>query len=102
MNLILLPRTLALALPVLALAGCAALLPAATEPNTATRISEDEHVRIAEQRVRGQTQRISVQPKAAGGAASAPAYEVLPAPGGQDPSQSRDSAGRRVWPVLSF
>lgn len=107
MNLIPLPRALAchlplLALPLLGLAGCAGLLPAGTEPATETRVAEDEHVRIAEQRVRGQTQRISVQPKAAAGGASAPAYEVLPAPGGQDPSQARDSTGRRVWPVLSF
>lgn len=91
----------ALALP-LVLSGCAGWLPPATDAAVQRLVTEDDHVRIAEQRVRGQTQRIVVQPKTAAGAASAPAYEVLPAPGGQDSSQAKDSTGRRVWPVLSF
>lgn len=102
MNLSSLPRVLALLSLPLALSGCAGWLPPATDAAVQSHVAEDDHVRIAEQRVRGQTQRIAVQPKAAAGGASAPAYEVLPAPGGQDPSQVKDSTGRRVWPVLSF
>lgn len=60
-------------------------------------VSEDEAVRITELRVRGQTQRLTVQPKQGG-----PAYEIRPAPGGQDASQARDGAGQRVWQLLSF
>ncbi|MEK8048816.1 hypothetical protein AACH10_01035 [Ideonella sp. DXS22W] len=84
------------------LSACAGLVPPPTEAAVARLTAEDSQVRIDELRVRGQTQRVTVQPKAVAGAASAPAYEVLPAPGGQDPSQAKDSAGRRVWPVLSF
>ena len=61
-------------------------------------VSEDDHVRIEELRVRGQTQRLSVQNKGTG----APGYDILPPTGGHDPSKSRDAAGQRVWPVLSF
>jgi|GEM_PF-1557065 len=87
-------------LPLLALAaaltGCAGLpAPGGAEPAVQQLVAEDEQVRIAELRVRGQTQRLTVQPKH-----GAPGYEVLPAPGGQDPSGRRDtagSAGQRVW-----
>ena len=85
--------TLALAT---ALAGCAGLhAPTDAEPSAQRLVAEDDQVRIAELRVRGQTQRLTVQPKH-----GAPGYEVLPAPGGQDPSGRRDtagSAGQRVW-----
>ena len=60
--------------------------------------SEDAHVRIDELRVRGQTQRLSVQNKDS----AAPGYDILPPSGGHDPSKSRDAAGQRVWPVLTF
>jgi hypothetical protein len=79
------------------LAGCAGW-PRPTEPATERLVAEDKQVRIDEVRVRGQTQRVTVQPKGEG----ARAYEIVPAPGGQDPSQNKDSAGQRVWPVLSF
>jgi len=61
-------------------------------------VSEDDAVRIDELRVRGQTQRLTVNPKASG----APAYEIQPAAGGSDPSKSRDGAGQRLWQVLTF
>ena len=84
----------------LALAGCAGWLPAGgtSEPKVVNTIAEDDQVRIEEQRVRGQLKRTTVTPKAEGAAP----YEVLPPAGGQDPSISRDSAGKRVWTVLSF
>ena len=86
----------------LQLGGCAsAPAPSGTlpgEPVVQRRVAEDDQVRITELRVRGQTQRITVDPK--GG--NTPGYEInLPAPGG-DPSKARDGAGQRVWPVLTF
>ena len=61
-------------------------------------VSEDDAVRIDELRVRGHTQRLTVNPKGSG----APAYEIQPAAGGSDPSKGRDGAGQRLWQVLSF
>ena len=91
------PWLLAFGLPAcLWLAGCSTL-PAPTEPATQRLVAEDDQVRIDELRVRGQTQRLTVQPKQGGRA-----YDIVPAPGGQDPSQGRSTAGQRVWPVLSF
>lgn len=78
------------------LQGCA--LPRVdSEPAVQRNVSEDDQTRITELRVRGQTQRLSVEPKN-----GAPGYEIRPAPGGQDASQPRDGAGQRVWPLLSF
>ena len=54
--------------------------------------------RIEELRLRGQTQRLAVQPK--GGAGRA--YEILQPAAGADASQHRDAAGQRVWSVVSF
>ena len=56
---------------------------------------EDAGNRIDELRVGGQTQSITVHPKA-----DVPPYNVQPA----DPSHpdGRDGAGRRTWNVLSF
>ena len=79
------------------LAGCAG--PAGTGQISVQRlVSEDDQVRIEELRVRGQTQRLSVQSKGTG----APGYDILPPAAGQDLSKSRDATGQRVWPVLSF
>ncbi len=84
----------------LSLAACAGLPPAAGkgEPKVVNYHAEDDHVRIDEQRVRGQLTRATVTPKAAGAAP----YEVLPPGGGQDPSIAHDAAGQRVWSVLKF
>jgi len=68
------------------------------EPVVQRRVAEDDQVRITELRVRGQTQRITVDPK--GG--NTPGYEINPPAPGSDPSKARDGAGQRVWPVLSF
>jgi hypothetical protein len=56
-------------------------------------VNEDEQVRIEELRVRGETQRITVQPKAA----SAPAYEIVTHDVG-----SKAPSGERVWHILGF
>jgi hypothetical protein len=63
-------------------------------------VIEDAGTRIEEQRLGGQTERISVQPKN-----NAPAYEVLPEspsrnPGAQGPA--RRGGGERVWNIFSF
>ena len=72
--------------------------PGSADAGVQRLVSEDDHVRIDELRVRGQTQRLSVQNKDS----RAPGYDILPPTGGHDPSKSRDAAGQRVWPVLSF
>jgi hypothetical protein len=73
-----------------------------SEPKVQLSVVEDDGARIEELRVRGQTQRITVQPK---GAIKQP-YEILPAEGGRDMSQNagsgRGAAGQRVWRVLGF
>jgi hypothetical protein len=78
--------------------------PASSRPDPAIqRIrTEDAGSRIDELRVGGETQSITVQPKA-----GVPAYEVLPSDstkgGGTAPSKSGAGAtGSRVWNVLKF
>jgi hypothetical protein len=97
------PCAALLLLPLLAAAPAAAQEAGSPEPRVERRVIEDDAVRIEELRVRGQTQRIVVQPKK--GALTRP-YEVLPLQGGRDPSQTRNgqpgAAGKRVWQVLSF
>jgi hypothetical protein len=80
--------------------GCAAWLPpeGRIEPAVQQLVSEDDHVRIEELRVRGQTQRLTVRSKQVG----VPTYDILQATTGQDPSKGRDAAGQRVWQLLSF
>jgi outer membrane murein-binding lipoprotein Lpp len=100
-----LPTPMPLAAAGLALAllgGCANALhqrvAQAGPPAVQQLVAEDDQVRISELRVRGQTQRITVNPKDS----RAPAYQITPAAGGSDPSQARDGAGQRVWQLLSF
>jgi hypothetical protein len=71
---------------------------AAPEPAVQRQVLEDDGVRIEELRVRGVNQRLVVRPKAA----SAPAYEILPAEPGKDAAQDRRAAGQRVWRLFSF
>ncbi len=72
------------------------------EPKVERIVVEDDGVRIDELRVRGQTQRIVVQPKKGG----VGPYEIVPAGNGRDMSYSagsgRGAAGQRVWQVLNF
>jgi len=70
------------------------------EPKVQLTVIEDDATRIEELKVRGQTQRITVQPK------GMKAYEILPADQGRDMSDSagsqRGAAGKRVWRILTF
>jgi hypothetical protein len=71
------------------------------EPRVQRIVLEDEGARIEELRVRGLTQRVVIKPK------NAAEYEIVPAPGGRDPSQNRANAnpgagGQRVWNLLKF
>lgn len=59
---------------------------------------EDALTRVDELRVGGQTRSITVQPKN-----GAPAYEVTPATGAQEPGLTRnDSSGKSRWRLLDF
>lgn len=68
------------------------------EPAVQRTVSEDDHVRIEELRVRGQVQRVVVRSKTPGVAS----YEIVVPEGGRDSSQGQRASGRRVWHVLSF
>ena len=105
------PRTLALPIGCLALA--VALLPVwaqqpapqssstlPNEPVVQHSTIEDQGSRVEELKVRGEVRRITVTPKVG----TTVPYEVLPAEGSRDLSQSgsRGVAGQRVWQVLTF
>ena len=82
-----------------ALSACALLpAPRVADAGPQRLVSEDDQVRIDELRLRGQTQRLTVQPKGGRGRP----YEILQPPPGADATQHRDAAGQRVWPVLTF
>lgn len=71
------------------------------EPQVQRTVIEDEGARIEELRVRGQVQRVVVQPR------HGREYEVLPSAAGRDPSQNRGNqppgaGGQRVWNLLRF
>ena len=70
------------------------------EPKVQYTVIEDDSVRIEELRVRGLSTRLVVKPR------HAAEYEVVPTPGGRDPSHGRGgsqgAAGQRVWHLLSF
>jgi hypothetical protein len=70
------------------------------EPAVQRTVLEDDNVRIEELKVRGQSQRITVQNKTGGVVTSR--YEILTGDGGRDPSQDKRSAGQRVWHIFSF
>jgi hypothetical protein len=65
------------------------------EPAVQRKVSEDDHVRIDELKVRGQTQSIVVQSKVNGQKSSE--YLIVPASAARDPSQAGTSTGQRVW-----
>ena len=70
------------------------------EPKVQRSVIEDDSVRIEELRVRGLSTSLVVKPKHAN------EYEVVPTPGGRDPSQGRGgsqgAAGQRVWNIFKF
>lgn len=67
------------------------------EPQVIDRVTEDAHVRIEELRVRGQTRKLTVQPKIKG----MPPYEIVPPKPGEDPAHD-PQAGQRVWFSRTF
>ncbi|HSI49385.1 MAG TPA: hypothetical protein VLA61_14010 [Ideonella sp.] len=67
------------------------------EPQILRQVTEDDEIRIEELRVRGATQRITVQPKHG----SFPAYDIVPRDNSRPPSQD-PKAGQRVWLSLPF
>lgn len=86
--------------------SASAALPAVDTPAPASKVpepqvlhvdTEDEHIRIEEVRVRGQTQRLTVHPKIPG----MPAYDIVPPQGGKLPQDDK-AAGQRVWLKLDF
>jgi hypothetical protein len=91
---------LALTLTALAWTAAAAEERNPAEPKVQRTVIEDESVRIEELRVRGLSTSLVVKPR------HAAQYEVVPTPGGRDPSQGRigsqGAAGQRVWNVLKF
>ncbi len=90
-------QTVLPSLPVLAPTEAAAPASKVPEPQVLRQVVEDDQIRIEELRVRGQTQRITVQPKIPG----MPAYEIVPPSGGKAPAQD-PKAGQRVWLNLNF
>ena len=76
--------------------------PSATDKKIQRIRTEDSGSRIDELRVGGETQSITVQPKAGSGL---PSYEVKPpesAKGNTPSASSGDTNGSRVWNVLKF
>lgn len=68
------------------------------EPRVERIQHEDALTRVDELRVAGQTRSITVQHKN-----GAPAYEVAPATGGEDPNATRNgSTGKSRWRLLDF
>ncbi|MBL8350554.1 MAG: hypothetical protein JNL87_09585 [Burkholderiaceae bacterium] len=92
-------KTLLLPAATVLLVGCAGL-PGhqSAEPNVQHIVAEDDKVRVEELRVRGQTQRITVNPKVEG----AKSYEIHTRPGGSDPSKGREGVGQSLWQLFSF
>jgi len=97
----LIQRHLPLLLAALAAASSAQALNV-PEPQVQQTVLEDDHTRIEELRVRGQTQKVTVQPKNS----KAPAYEIIMGDGSRDlspnASSTRGAAGQRVWRLLDF
>ncbi|MCV2361348.1 hypothetical protein LNV08_20495 [Paucibacter sp. TC2R-5] len=83
-----------------------ATAPASAQPvadaKVVETVIEDDNTRIEELRVRGQTQKVTVQPKNS----KLPSYEIIMGDASRDLSPgagtTRAAAGRRVWSVLSF
>lgn len=101
------PRLLLHPLALLAVAaGSLATQPALAADTPDAKVErivlEDDAIRIDELKVRGQTQKVTVQPKNS----KAPAYEIVMGDGSRElsagPGSNRGAVGQRVWRVLSF
>ncbi|MDM4767209.1 hypothetical protein [Pelomonas sp. SE-A7] len=75
---------------------------APAEPKVERIVVEDDHTKIEELRVRGQTQTATVTPKDS----KLPSYEIIMGDGGRDlsagPGSNRGATGKRVWKLLTF
>lgn len=73
------------------------------EPKVEQIVLEDDGARVEELRVRGETKKVTVQPKGPGGV-KAPAYEIVVDDAGRQSAAGSDrgTSGRRVWRVLNF
>ncbi len=67
------------------------------EPQVLQQVTEDDQVRIEELRVRGQTKRLTVQPKIRG----VGPYEIAAPEPGRAPADD-PKAGQRVWLSITF
>lgn len=67
------------------------------EPQVLQQVTEDDKVRIEELRVRGQTKRLTVQPKIRG----VGPYEIAAPEPGRAPADD-PKAGQRVWLSITF
>jgi hypothetical protein len=67
------------------------------EPQVLHQVTEDEQIRIEELRVRGQTKRLTVQPKIKG----VGPYEIAAPEPGRAPADD-PKAGQRVWLSITF
>ena len=67
------------------------------EPQVLHQVTEDEQIRIEELRVRGQTRRLTVQPKIKG----IGPYEIAAPEPGRAPADD-PKAGQRVWLSITF
>ena len=80
--------------------GWAVLPEPEVRPTSVTVVTEDESTRIEEVRVRGQTVKVTVQPK------NAPAYEIIVGDASRELSpgagSTRGAIGKSVWRVLDF
>jgi hypothetical protein len=91
-------------LTLLASGLCALPAMAADTPDARVEniVVEDDRTRIEERRVRGETEKVTVQPKNS----KAPAYEIVMGDGSRDlmagPGSNRGTVGQRVWRLLNF
>jgi len=73
---------------------------ASNEPVVKRTVIDDKTAHIEELRVRGQLQKVTVDPK------GAPSYEIIVGDSSRDISEGRNSSrgatGKRVWNVLRF
>lgn len=83
--------------PLEAPAAAASATGGRAEAQVLKEVTEDDAVRIEETRVRGQTRRLTVQPKIKGMSA----YEIVPPEPGRDPAQD-PKAGKRVLFTIGF
>lgn len=86
-----------LALLLLATAAVRAEQAVPPEPQVLQQVTEDDKIRIEELRVRGQTKRLTVQPKIRG----VGPYEIASPEPGRAPADD-PKAGQRVWLSITF